>query len=68
MRQRPDALCLQLVRNGVELVPGLRWLQVVVLENLGVDPKPVRAMDVNRNGLPLAVMDGELLDLLRNIR
>lgn len=66
MRQRRNSLGFELFRNRVELVPGFRWLQPVVLENFSVDPEPVGPMYVNRNGLPLPIMNSELLDLIRD--
>ena len=63
---RNDSLGLELLARREELGEGLGRLDAGVRENLGVVEHPVLAVDVDRNGVELAVAHGRLDDRLRH--
>ncbi len=57
MGERDDACRLELVGSGIELIEGGgRLVDPGLLEGFRVDPQPVGAMDVDRNGYIVAVV------------
>ena len=65
-RERNDAGRLGLVEQGDELVEVLRLGTADLVHHRLVEPDPVDGMDVDRNGVPLSVGGGELLQRRRN--